>query len=123
VTWLTQWHQDVATANICFYVDGTPPTMEEKRAPLGNVHQPIQLCSAYSIVGCGIGGNAFNSRFVDVLRAKLGLDLPLERKQYAFMAPFIDYFRRKSKPRWPKSFEEEEYPFSTRGRDPFVLTL
>jgi hypothetical protein len=97
--------------------------MEEKRAPLGSVHQPVQLRGAYSLTGFGIGGNAFDSRFIDVLRVKLGLDMPLDRKQHAFLAPFIDHFRRKSKPRWPKSFEEEEYPFSTRGGDPFVLTL
>ncbi|KAH6703016.1 hypothetical protein BKA61DRAFT_494386 [Leptodontidium sp. MPI-SDFR-AT-0119] len=97
---------DVTTSVICFNVDGTPPTITERRAPLG----------------FAIGGDLFDIRFIDVLRAKLCIDLPLEEEQTLF-EPFVDYFHRRSKPRWPTTFEEEEYPFHVPGgMERFVLT-
>ncbi|KAH7378861.1 hypothetical protein BKA64DRAFT_714035 [Cadophora sp. MPI-SDFR-AT-0126] len=59
---------DVTTSEICFNVDGTPPTITERRAPLG----------------FAIGGDLFDIRFIDVLRAKLCIDLPLEEEQTLF---------------------------------------
>ncbi|PVH70475.1 hypothetical protein DL98DRAFT_554018 [Cadophora sp. DSE1049] len=98
---------DVTTSEICFHVDGTRPTITERRAPLG----------------FAIGGDLFDIRFIDVLRAKLCIDLPLEEEQ-TFFEPFVDHFHRRSKPRWPTTFEEEEYPFHVPGgRGRFVLTI
>ncbi|PVH67614.1 hypothetical protein DL98DRAFT_639763 [Cadophora sp. DSE1049] len=97
---------DVTTSEVCFNVDCTPPTITERRAPLG----------------FAIGGDLFDIRFIDVLRAKLCIDLPLEEEQTLF-EPFVDHFHRRSKPRWPTTFEEEEYPFHVPGgKEGFVLT-
>lgn len=74
-------------------------------------------------LGFAIGGDLFDIRFIDVLRAKLCIDLPLEEEQ-TFFEPFVDHFHRRSKPRWPVTFEEEEYPFHVPGgRERFVLTV
>lgn len=73
--------------------------------------------------GFAIGGDLFDCRFDDVLRAKLGINLPPDKEQ-VFFERFTDHFHRQSKPQWPTNFEDEEYPFRVPdGGDPFVLTM
>ena len=75
------------------------------------------------ILGFAIGGDLFDERFYDVLRAKLDVKLTPDEEQ-SFFRPFIDYFHKQSKPLWPVGFEDEEYPFHVpEGRERFVLTM
>ena len=75
------------------------------------------------LIGFPIGGDLFDERFVTVLRTKLCIEMPPDKEQ-ALFEPFVDHFHRRSKPRWPEQFEEEEYPFHVgNGKYRFVLTV
>ncbi|CAG8981308.1 hypothetical protein HYALB_00005108 [Hymenoscyphus albidus] len=83
---------DVTTSEICFKIDGSAPTINELRAPLGFT----------------IGGDLFDDRFIEVLRAKLGIQLSTEAEK-AIFEPFTDYFHKRSKPQWSLlNYDEEE---------------
>ncbi|CAD6442469.1 3b1c5d94-71da-4aaa-ad5b-e1f54b981972 [Sclerotinia trifoliorum] len=97
---------DITTSEICFKHDGGPPAINELSAPLG----------------FAIGGDSFDGRFIDLLRAKLDINMTPD-KEHAFFNAFVNHFHLQSKPQWTTDFEDEEYPFSVPyGKDQFVLT-
>ncbi|EDO00501.1 predicted protein [Sclerotinia sclerotiorum 1980 UF-70] len=97
---------DITTSEICFKYDGGPPAINELSAPLG----------------FAIGGDSFDERFIDLLRAKLDISMTPDKEQ-AFFDPFVNRFHLQSKPQWTTDFGDEEYPFSVPdGKDQFVLT-
>ncbi|EDN93483.1 predicted protein [Sclerotinia sclerotiorum 1980 UF-70] len=97
---------DITTSEICFKYDGGPPAINELSAPLG----------------FAIGGDSFDERFIDLLRAKLEISMTPDKEQ-AFFNPFVNHFHLQSKPQWTADFEDEVYPFSVPyGKDQFVLT-